>query len=150
SGPSGTDQDFAEHSYRADLARYEQRIFGEKRGSCSGVAHSAAPCQQGRAAVMARSPSNSFPRNRSAALLLTVVLLVLFAASSATAQTRRLVILKLDGLPNDVVDHFVRQRDPRTGKSELPWFDFVFYQHGTRLTNFYVRGMSLSGPSWSM
>jgi hypothetical protein len=44
----------------------------------------------------------------------------------------------------------VKQRDPRTGKSALPWFDYIFYQRGTRLSNFYVRGMSLSAPSWSM
>src|SRR3712207_3557140 len=43
-----------------------------------------------------------------------------------------------------------RQRDPRTGKSLLPWIDYVFYQRGTRVPNFYTRGMSLSGPSWSM
>ncbi len=55
-----------------------------------------------------------------------------------------------DGLPYDVVDRFVHERDPRTGKSQLPWFDYIFYQRGTRLANFYVRGMSLSGPSWSL
>ena len=43
-----------------------------------------------------------------------------------------------------------KERDPRTGKSQLPWFDYIFYQRGTRLSNFYVRGMSLSGPSWSL
>ena len=35
------------------------------------------------------------------------------------------------------------------GKSLLPWFDYVFFRNGTRITNFYVRGMSLSAPSWS-
>jgi hypothetical protein len=49
-----------------------------------------------------------------------------------------------------VVDRFVHERDPRTGKSQLPWFDYIFYQRGTRLANFYVRGMSLSAPSWSI
>ena len=28
---------------------------------------------------------------------------------------------EIDGLPNDTVDRFVRERDPRTGKSQLPW-----------------------------
>jgi hypothetical protein len=60
------------------------------------------------------------------------------------------VALQCDGLPFDVVDRFVRERDPRTGKSQLPWFDYIFYQRGTRLANFYVRGMSLSAPSWSL
>jgi hypothetical protein len=44
----------------------------------------------------------------------------------------------------------VRERDPRTGKSQLPWIEHVFYQRGTRVANFYVRGLSLSAPSWSI
>ena len=58
--------------------------------------------------------------------------------------------MQCDGLPYELVDRFVRERDPRTGKSQLPWFDYIFYQRGTRLANFYVRGMSLSAPSWSL
>ncbi|HVG38963.1 MAG TPA: alkaline phosphatase family protein, partial [Pyrinomonadaceae bacterium] len=45
---------------------------------------------------------------------------------------------------------FIRERDPRTGKSVLPWFEHVFYERGTRLVNFYTRGISLSGPGWSL
>jgi hypothetical protein len=30
----------------------------------------------------------------------------------------------------------------------LPWVEEVFYKNGTRVPNFYTRGMSLSGPSW--
>jgi hypothetical protein len=59
-------------------------------------------------------------------------------------------VLKVDGLSQDQIDRFVHERDERTGKSLLPWFEHVFYERGTRLQNFYVRGMSLSGPSWSM
>jgi uncharacterized coiled-coil protein SlyX len=66
------------------------------------------------------------------------------------AQSNRVVTVQSDGLPYDVVDRFVHERDPRTGKSLLPWFDYIFYQRGTRLSNFYVRGMSLSSPSWSL
>lgn len=76
------------------------------------------------------------------------VLLILIAAIHG--QTKRIVILKVDGLPYDQIDRYVRERDPVTGKSLLPWFDHVFYANGTRVTNFYVRGMSLSGPSWSL
>jgi len=83
-------------------------------------------------------------------LLLTFVLLLGLAPNLANAQANRLVILKFDGLPYDTVDCFVRERDPRTGKSQLPWIDHVFYERGTRLANFYVRGASLSGPSWSL
>src|SRR5581483_1693958 len=55
-----------------------------------------------------------------------------------------------DGLPGDLVDRYVRERDPVTGKSRLPWIDLVFRQQGTRVKNFYVRGISLSVPSWSL
>src|SRR5438552_15293075 len=73
-----------------------------------------------------------------------------FAAGSAEPRVRRLVLIKVDGLPQRLVDRFVNENDARTGKSLLPWFKHVFYDRGTRLTNFYVRGMSLSAPSWSL
>ena len=76
-------------------------------------------------------------------------ILLLFAGTTL-AQTKRLVVIKCDGLPYDVVDRFVKQRDPQSGKSLLPWIDYIFYQRGSRLSNFYVRGMSLSAPSWSL
>lgn len=80
-----------------------------------------------------------------------LLLLCLFVfPSAAQAQTKRLIVIKCDGLPFGLVDRFIKQRDPRTGKSELPWFDYIFYQNGARLSNFYVRGMSLSAPSWSL
>jgi hypothetical protein len=75
---------------------------------------------------------------------------LLLAAQNSFAATRRLVVLKVDGLSQDVIDRFVSEREPRTGKSLLPWFEHVFYERGTRLANFYVRGVSLSGPSWSL
>lgn len=79
------------------------------------------------------------------------ILLLLFCTASTTlAQTKRLVIIKCDGLPYDLVDRLVKQRDPQSGKSVLPWIDHIFYQRGARLSNFYVRGMSLSAPSWSL
>ena len=79
-----------------------------------------------------------------------IILFLLCTATSSLAQTKRLVVIKCDGLPYDVVDRFVKQHDPQTGKSVLPWIDYIFYQRGSRLSNFYVRGMSLSAPSWSL
>jgi hypothetical protein len=79
-----------------------------------------------------------------------VFFLVLVSAITAQAQTKRVVVIKVDGLPYELVDRFARETDPETGKSRLPWFDHVFYANGTRITNFYVRGMSLSAPSWSL
>ena len=75
---------------------------------------------------------------------------LLLLCGSSFAQTKRLVVIKCDGLPYDVVDRFVKQRDPQSDKSLLPWIDYIFYQRGARLSNFYVRGMSLSAPSWSL
>ncbi len=89
-------------------------------------------------------------RFQTIVLAALVSLILPLACTQCFAQTKRLVIIKCDGLPNDVVDRFVRERDPRTGKSTLPWIDYIFYQRGARLSNFYVRGMSLSGPSWSL
>jgi hypothetical protein len=80
-----------------------------------------------------------------------VVLLALVWHVTASAQTqaKRVVVIKVDGLPYELVERFVHEQDPLTGKSLLPWFDNVFFKNGTRITNFYVRGMSLSAPSWS-
>ena len=75
---------------------------------------------------------------------------LLCAAGASAAQTKRIVIIKCDGLPFDLVDRLVKQHDPQSGKSVLPWIDHIFYQRGARLSNFYVRGMSLSAPSWSL
>ncbi len=88
---------------------------------------------------------------RLAVQLTSIVLVTMICAGAGLAQARvkRVVMLKVDGLPYEMVEHFARERDPATGKSLLPWFENVFFQNGTRLTNFYVRGMSLSAPSWS-
>jgi len=82
--------------------------------------------------------------------LLVALLALLLLPSICLSQTKRVVVVQADGLPYAVVDRFVHERDARTGKSELPWFDYIFYQRGARLANFYVRGMSLSAPSWSL
>lgn len=86
---------------------------------------------------------------RRAMTTVALALSLLAFAVTAVGQTQRVVVLKVDGLPYDMVDRFVHERDPLTGKSRLPWFDYVFYANGTRIANYYVRGMSLSAPSWS-
>ena len=93
--------------------------------------------------------TQSGPRRALSRLWMAFFVALIFATTSF-AQTKRLVIVKCDGLPYDLVDRFVKQRDAATGKSALPWIDYIFYQRGSRLSNFYVRGMSLSAPSWSL
>jgi hypothetical protein len=95
-------------------------------------------------------PSVFPPRSFWWRTMFAAALLILLLQIDANAQVRRVVVLKVDGLPFDTVDSFVRERDPQTGKSRLPWIEHIFYENGTRLNNFYVRGMSLSGPSWSL
>lgn len=82
-------------------------------------------------------------------LLLVLAFVFVFCAPSFSQNVKRVVIIKVDGLPNYYVDRFVAQKDAKTGKSLLPWFEEVFYKNGTRLENFYSRGMSLSATSWS-
>lgn len=95
-----------------------------------------------------RSRAGSYLRKLR--LLLVIVLVCVAWQASAIANTKRLVVIKCDGLPYDLVDRLVKQRDNDTGKSALPWIDHIFYQRGSRLSSFYVRGMSLSAPSWSL
>jgi hypothetical protein len=66
------------------------------------------------------------------------------------AEVKRVVVIKLDGLPQDLLDREIKRVNPVTGRSSLPWIDRVFAQRGTRLANFYVRAISLSAPSWSL
>ncbi|MEO5925049.1 MAG: alkaline phosphatase family protein [Bryobacteraceae bacterium] len=55
------------------------------------------------------------------------------------AETNRVVILKIDGLPPRALE-----------QNHLPNIEKIFKQNGTTLDNFYVRGLSLSAPSWSL
>jgi hypothetical protein len=66
------------------------------------------------------------------------------------AAARRLVILKVDGLGQDLLANALEERDPASGKSQLPWLSHIFVEHGAVYENFYTRGISLSAPSWSM
>jgi len=75
---------------------------------------------------------------------------LLCCGSDAWCAVDRVVILKVDGLPFDTLDSYVHRKDPYTGKSVLPWIDYLFYGHGTQFRNFYNRGLSLSGPSWAL
>ena len=68
------------------------------------------------------------------------------------AEVKRIVILKVDGLPEPLLERYTGENAgyARNGHSRLPYIQSVFARNGTRLDNFYVRGMSLSAPSWSM
>ena len=89
-------------------------------------------------------------RTGSRLLVVCTALVLLSLGAETVAQPKRLVVVKCDGLPQGLIDQLVKRKDLRTGKSALPWIDFIFYEKGARLSNFYVRGMSLSAPSWSL
>jgi hypothetical protein len=81
---------------------------------------------------------------------LTLFLNAALLAASLHAEVKRVVLIKLDGVPEDVLERELARIDPITHKSTLPWIDRVFMQGGTRIDNFYVRSISLSTPSWSL
>jgi type I phosphodiesterase/nucleotide pyrophosphatase len=76
--------------------------------------------------------------------------LLLLLACPLAAQVERVVILKVDGVPAEVLEREVQRINPATNKSDLPWIDHVFRAGGASVPNFYVRAISLSAPSWSM
>jgi len=85
-----------------------------------------------------------------AARLMFFWFFVVWLGTGARAEVKRVVVIKVDGVPQEVLDRELRRTDPGTTKSVLPWIDRVFRQQGARLTNFYVRAISLSAPSWSL
>jgi hypothetical protein len=76
--------------------------------------------------------------------------LLALCGMAASAQARRIVVLKVDGLGADLLYRTMRETDPATGKSRLPWFSHIFAENGAVFENFYTRGLSLSVPSWSI
>src|SRR5215472_10438627 len=77
---------------------------------------------------------------------------VILLAGVARAEVNRVVILKVDGLPERFVEQYSREPAGagREGHTLLPWIQEVFGKNGTWFEDFYVRGLSLSAPSWSM
>lgn len=83
-------------------------------------------------------------------LLLLIFFCLVSAAEGLGQPVKRIVIVKIDGLPSYYVDKFVKEIDPSTGRSMLPWIEHVFYKNGSRVPNFYTRGYSISGPAWGV
>ena len=134
---------------RLRVSTLSDLAYGGKRNATPRWLEARADSKRPKAAPW--SPHPKFVAWQRTAVIFAFAALLLFTLPSLCfGQTTRVVVVQCDGLPYPVVDRFVRELDPRTGKSQLPWFDYIFYQRGTRLANFYVRGMSLSAPSWSI
>ncbi len=86
---------------------------------------------------------------RFSAIVIWAVAFLLGAPSPLEAAAKRVIIFKFDGVNAALLEKYVGQRNQRTGRSELPWIDRIFATGGTRLENFFVRGISLSAPSWA-
>jgi hypothetical protein len=85
----------------------------------------------------------------------TIALLGLFSSllsAAESAKVQRIVILKVDGLPEGLLERSVKETTGSApdSRSRLPWIQHVFSQKGVWIENFYVRGLSLSAPSWSL
>ena len=80
------------------------------------------------------------------------IVFAILASTTALAGVDRVVILKVDGLPERFIQRYVTEvaAGRRAGHSRLPWIEHVFVNNGAWMENFYVRGISLSSPSWSM
>lgn len=91
------------------------------------------------------------PDNRKLAAVLGLAGLLLTALPAA-GEVNRIVILKVDGLPERLVESYARETagGTREGRSRLPWIQYVFGENGTWFEDFYTRGISLSAPSWSL
>jgi Type I phosphodiesterase / nucleotide pyrophosphatase len=81
---------------------------------------------------------------------LAIGVLLAINVTVAAAPPRRLVLLEVDGLNQDLLESAMKRIDPATGKSQLPWLSYIFGENGTIFENFYTRGISLSAPSWSL
>ena len=82
-------------------------------------------------------------------LALRLAAVLLYASANAPAEARRVIVFKFDGLNAALIEKWMSTEDSRTGRTQLPWINEIFGHNGTRLTNFFVRGISLSAPSWA-
>jgi type I phosphodiesterase/nucleotide pyrophosphatase len=92
------------------------------------------------------------PRIALALLCAAFLPVIPLLTAAEPAKVERFVILKVDGLPDDLLERSVKETGGlgRDGHSRLPWIQHVFSQNGVWMENFYARGLSLSAPSWSL
>ena len=83
-------------------------------------------------------------------LAVVLVLCAAFGCNVSAETAKRLIVIKIDGLPADSLERYIDSKEPDGGRYLLPWFHHIFIERGTWIQNFYVRGISLSAPSWSM
>jgi hypothetical protein len=75
-------------------------------------------------------------RRHWVALIIEAFLVAGQLSSPLPAEVKRVVVIKLDGVPHDLLERELRQINSTTGKSNLPWIDHIFARQGTRIENF--------------
>lgn len=78
-----------------------------------------------------------------------LLLAVLLAVAPASGEVRRVVMIKVDGLPPGLIEQYTRPSG-QPERTRLPRIAEIFNRNGAIVENFYVRGLSLSAPSWSL
>ncbi len=108
---------------------------------------SALPPTQNPLPTAGTKPDRQQHKRRGLCLLAALLL----SCVAGLAQVNRVVIIKVDGLPDRLVERYVNEnaKKPHEGHSMLPWIAHVFRDNGVWMENFYARGLSLSAPSWS-
>jgi len=86
--------------------------------------------------------------NHAWALPLAAMAALLSAPSAFAAKVDRIVVIKVDGLPERLLERYARPGPD--GRVRFRSIDEVFGRNGAWLDNFYTRGISLSAPSWSL
>ncbi len=87
---------------------------------------------------------------KSSHLVIALALCTSFGCNLSAETAKRLIVIKIDGLPADFLERYIDSKEPHGGRYLLPWVRHIFVERGTWIENFYVRGISLSAPSWSM
>ena len=71
-------------------------------------------------------------------------------AQGKDAHAKRLVLVKVDGFRRIASRSCCSRTILKPAVAVLPWMHYIFLERGAWVRNFYVRGISLSAPSWSM
>jgi hypothetical protein len=87
---------------------------------------------------------------KSSHLTTALALCIAFGCNLSAETAKRLIVIKIDGLSADFLQRYIDSKELDGSRYLLPWVHHIFVERGTWIENFYVRGISLSAPSWSM
>src|SRR5262249_40509125 len=85
--------------------------------------------------------------HHSYALIISALVATSSQAAPPPPKVDRVVVLKVDGLPANMLEQYLASSAKRHFTSAI---EETFLGQGTWVENFSVRGLSLSAPSWSL